>query len=153
MPTSNGTVEEILLSKSKGGEILSVPQVEAHAGGGLVGDRNHQSASGKSPGKNITIIESEKVFEFSAATGEDFTTRDARRNIVTKGIELNPLLGHEFFVGDVKVRAFELCEPCSLLAKRTTRQVLRGLVHKGGLRCEILTSGVIRLGDPIRLAP
>lgn len=145
-----GFVKEILLSPERGGTMLSMDQVQAVAGQGLVGDRNFSPQIGKSLDKNLTLIESEKVEEFGKATGLAFSTQDARRNIVTSGIQLNALLGHEFYVGPVKVKALDLCEPCSLLAKRTHRQVLWGLVHKGGLRCQIVTDGVIQVGDPIR---
>jgi MOSC domain-containing protein YiiM len=151
MPT-NGIVEEILLSKEKGGTMDSVDQVKAMAGQGLNGDRNFSRQVGATPAKNVTLIELEKIEEFSRAYGLAFTGQDARRNIITRGIELNPLLGREFFVGDVKVKALELCEPCNLLAKRTHRQVLHGLVHKGGLRCQIITDGVIKLGDSVRFS-
>ena len=145
-------MQEILLSPERGGPIFPVDQVRAVAGHGLEGDRNFSPRTGKALNKNLTMIELEKVQDFGKATGLAFSTQDSRRNIVTNGIQLNELLGHEFYVGPVKVRALELCEPCSLLAKRTHRAVLWGMVHKGGLRCEILTDGTIKVGDPIRQA-
>ena len=132
--------------------MFSVNLIEALAGQGLTGDRNFSRKAGATPAKDLTLIELEKIEEFSRAYGLEFSSQDARRNIVTRGIELNPLLGHEFFVGNVKVKALELCEPCTLLAKRTHRQVLHGLVHKGGLRCEIITDGVIKRGDTVRVS-
>lgn len=131
--------------------MVAVEQVQALSGQGLMGDRHFSSKAGKTPDKNLTLIESEKIQHFCEATGLVFTSQDARRNIITSSIELNPLLGQEFFVGTVKVKALELCEPCSLLAKRTHRAVLWGLLHKGGLRCQILTDGIIRSGDAIKL--
>ncbi len=145
-----GTVNDILISKRKGDTMISVPKVEAVAGKGLVGDRNFSSGSGKSVDNHLTLIELEKIQQFVQATGLDFSPEDARRNVVTHGIELNPLVGQEFYVGPVKVKALELCEPCSLLARRTNRAVLWGLLHKGGLRCRIVTSGLIHVGDCLR---
>jgi MOSC domain-containing protein YiiM len=149
---SRGFVQEILLSQERGSAMISVSSVQAMAGQGLVGDRHCSLGLGESLDKNLTLIESEKIEQFSRATGLAFSTQDARRNIVTSGIELNALLGHEFYVGPVKVRALELCEPCSLLARRTHRAVLWGLLHKGGLRCEIISGGVIRVGDRIQFS-
>jgi MOSC domain-containing protein YiiM len=153
MPTSSnfaGIVRQILISRERGGPMVSVSEVKALAGRGLVGDRHLSRTIGKSVDKNLTLIESEKILDYGAATGLSFTAQDARRNIVTSGIELNPLVGNEFYVGAIRVRALELCEPCSLLARRTQRAVLWGLAHKGGLRCQILTDGVIQLGDTVR---
>jgi MOSC domain-containing protein YiiM len=129
--------------------MISVTEVHALAGRGLAGDRNFAPlAVGKT--NNVTLIESEKIREFTVATGLDFTAEDSRRNIVTSGIDLNQLVGCEFHVGVVRMKALELCEPCSLLARRTHRAVLWGLLHKAGLRCQIVTDGVIRVGDEIR---
>jgi MOSC domain-containing protein YiiM len=150
LANAHGIVQQILLSQARGGSMLSVNQVQAVAGQGLVGDRNFSPQIGGSLDKNLTLIESENIQKFSESMGLTFSPEDARRNIVTSGIRLNPLLGHEFYVGPVKVKALELCEPCSLLAKRTHRAVLWGLVHKGGLRCQIVGSGLINLGDKVR---
>lgn len=144
-------IKEILLAQENGGPMVSAAEVQAVAGHGLVGDRNFSPRTGKALNKNLTLIESEKIREFSESTGLAFSPQDARRNVITSGIELNPLLGREFYVGPVKVKGLELCEPCSTLARRTHQAVLRGLVHKGGLRCEIMTDGVIRPGDVIGL--
>ena len=144
----NGHVREILIAEVKGAPMSSVAEVEALARRGLVGDRNF-SASGAKATQNVTLIESEKIDAFCKSTGLAFSARDARRNIVTRGIELNPLVGSEFMVGTVQMKALELCEPCSLLAKRTNRAVLWGLLHRGGLRCQILSDGLIRIGDSI----
>jgi len=129
--------------------MVSLSQVQAVAGQGLFGDRNFSRLTKESADKNLTLIEAEKIDDFARSTGLDFSAEDARRNLVTQGIDLNPLLGREFFVGEVKVMALELCEPCNLLAKRTYRQVLWGLLHRGGLRCRIVSDGVIHVGDQV----
>ncbi len=117
----------------------SLPQVVAHPQRGLHG--HHRS--------NLTLIEAEKIERFAEQYEVLFTPHDARRNIVTRGIDLNALVGCEFQIGEIRAMADELCEPCSTLARRTHRQVLHGLVHRGGLRCRILSGGVIRVGDAV----
>ncbi len=146
-----GTVRQILTAPHHGDTMISLPQVEAVAGRGLVGDRKYCHDLIPDTDNHVTLIESEKIEDFVTATGLDFSAGDARRNIVTQGIELNELLGQEFYVGSVKVQTVELCEPCSYLAKRTHRAVLWGLANRGGLRCRILTGGIIRVGDTVGL--
>jgi MOSC domain-containing protein YiiM len=133
--------------------MVSLSQVQAVAGQGLFGDRNFSRQARDSVDKNLTLIEAEKIDDFVRSTGLEFTAEDARRNLVTCGIELNPLLGQEFFVGAVKVKALELCEPCNLLAKRTHRQVLWGFLHRGGLRCRVISDGIIHVGDRVGMGP
>ncbi len=79
----------------------------------------------------------------------DYGLADSRRNVVTRGVPLNHLVGKEFMVGDVKVRGLKLCEPCSHLQRLSHEKVLPGLVHRGGLRAQILTEGIIRVGAPV----
>ena len=74
---------------------------------------------------------------------------ETRRNLVTRGVPLNHLVGKEFQVGDVRLVGVRLCEPCNYLEEMTTKGVLAGLVHRGGLRANVLTSGVIRAGDSV----
>lgn len=134
----------------KGGAIKSVDEVRAAAEFGLVGDRYFLGQNRPKLSCQLTLIEAENIEEFKRTTGLAFDADDARRDIVTRGIRLNPLLGQDFSIGEIRVRAIELCEPCSLLAKRTHREVRGELVHKGGLRCEILTSETIHVGDAVR---
>jgi MOSC domain-containing protein YiiM len=150
--STTGVVQHILLAPERGQAMASVTEAQALTGRGLVGDRHFSLGLGDALDKNLTLIESEKIAEFCRAMGLAFSAEDARRNIVTAGIELNGLVGREFHVGPVRVKAIELCEPCSLLARRTHRAVLWGLAHKGGLRCQIVTDGMIRVGDVIRTA-
>jgi MOSC domain-containing protein YiiM len=76
--------------------------------------------------------------------------QEHRRNLVTRGIDLNSLVGHEFVVGAVRCRGMRLCEPCTVIDRYASRPLLRPLVHRGGLRADILTAGEIRVGDAIR---
>jgi len=80
----------------------------------------------------------------------DYGLSDSRRNVVTRGVPLNHLVGKEFWIGEVKARGLRLCEPCSHLQKLSHEKVLPGLVHRGGLRAQILIEGMIRVGDAVQ---
>jgi MOSC domain-containing protein YiiM len=143
------TAESPSTAMSLRSEALAVP------GKGLKGDRYFTDTGTFSPGIQkpdfeITFIEREKIEAFARESALPFTSLLARRNIVTEGVSLNELAGREFFVGEVRIRGIRLCEPCLYLAKISFPETLTGLVHKGGLRAQILSEGVIRVGDTIR---
>lgn len=126
-------------------------------GRGLEGDRYFSgvgtfSPHPQKPDFEITLIQKEKIDAFAAESGLPFSGRSARRNLVTEGVDLNLLVGREFVVGAVRLRGVRLCEPCTYLAKISFPETLRGLVHKGGLRAQILSEGIIRVGDAISVA-
>jgi len=132
------------------------PQESAEAvpGLGLKGDRYFAgtgtfSVDPRKPDYELTLVEAEKIEEFARQSGLPFTALEARRNVVTRGIDLNELVGREFWLGPVRAKGVRLCEPCNYLAKKTFPAVLRGLVHKVGLRAQVLTPGTIRVGDRI----
>jgi len=150
-----GYVREILIAESPAAEMASKASVRAEPGRGLAGDRYFSgtgtfSPETQKPDFEMTLIESENIEAFAANSRIPFTAAHARRNIVTSGISLNDLVGREFYVGAVRIRGIRLCEPCNHLAKRSYPEILRGLVHKGGLRAQILSAGEIRVGDEIR---
>lgn len=150
------TIYEILISESPENPMESVEEAEAIAGRGIKGDRYYEKRGTFSPEPHkadfeLTIIEKEKVEEFARNSGLPFTVRDARRNLVTEGIELNELVGKQFYIGESKLTAIRLCEPCNYLAKTSYPETLKGLAHKGGLRVQILESGKIQVGDTIRV--
>jgi MOSC domain-containing protein YiiM len=89
----------------------------------------------------------------TVADGSQLTAPESRRNVVTRGIDLNALVGREFTIGSVRALGQRLCEPCVHLQRLTRPGVIAGLVHQGGLRADILTDGEIRLGDRIAAAP
>lgn len=129
-----------------------VMEVTAIAGVGLEGDRyatRMGSFSAKpKPGRQITLIEAEAIEALERELGLALAPGETRRNLVTRGVALNHLAGREFSVGVARLRGHELCEPCTDLARMTGKpQVLPGLIHRGGLRAEILEGGVIRVGD------
>jgi MOSC domain-containing protein YiiM len=147
-------VVQLLTAATPQSPMISQPRIRAIAGRGLEGDRYFAGIGTFSPQPHkpdfeITLIEQEAIAGFVATSGLAFTTSDARRNVVTEGIALNDLAGREFSLGEVRIRGIRLCEPCNYLAKQTHPDVLRGLVHRGGLRAQILSDGVISVGDPI----
>ncbi len=147
-------VVEILISAAPASPMTSCANVLAVPGRGLDGDRyfNGTGTFAKNPQQpdfEITLIEGEAIAAFARESGLAFTAADARRNLVTRDIALNDLVGVEFSVGPVRLKGLRLCEPCNYLAKMTGPAVLRGLVHRGGLRAQILSEGVIHVGDPM----
>ena len=150
-------VTQILTAESPASEMRPRTEVRAVPGQGLEGDRYFSGAGTFSPPRQnpdfeITFIEQENIEAFARESALPFTSLHARRNIVTEGVSLNDLAGKEFYVGEVRIRGIRLCEPCSYLAKISFPETLKGLVHKGGLRAQILSEGVIRVGDTIRVA-
>ncbi|MGO9529052.1 MAG: MOSC domain-containing protein [Verrucomicrobiia bacterium] len=147
-------VTQILISPSPASAMQPTQEVRAVPGKGLVGDRYFSGAGTFSPHPQkpdfeITFIEREKIEAFARDSGLAFTAAHARRNIVTEGVDLNELAGREFLVGEVRIRGIRLCEPCNYLAKASFPEILKGLVNKGGLRAQILSEGVIHVGDCI----
>jgi MOSC domain-containing protein YiiM len=128
----------------------SVDAIRAMPGKGLEGDRyfvQEGSLSKKGPDREVTLIEMEAIEALKHETDVVLPAGNARRNLVTRGVPLNHLVGKEFKVGEVTLRGVRLCEPCGHLAEMTQPEVRSGLVHRGGLRAEILTEGIIRVGD------
>ena len=142
-------VIEITITGSKGNKMESVEQVGALLGKGLLNDRKFKSNNDKS--KQLTIIEIEKINIFNEKNLSNIAAIDFRRNIITQGIELNNLLKKEFLIGSVKVKAHDYCEPCKYLQDYLKeKNLVKELLHSGGLRCEILSSGKICIGDLIK---
>jgi MOSC domain-containing protein YiiM len=137
-------------------------EVRAVPGRGLEGDRYFADGgtfSGHAvPGREVTeltLIESEVIELLRGEWALDVDERDSRRNLVTRGVALNALVGKDFCVGPVRLRGAGLCEPCvSLVRSPENSHLLRALVHKGGLRAQILSDGLITVGDVVEeLAP
>lgn len=149
---------QILIAESSAAAMHSVITARAVPGRGLEGDRYFLgvgtfSPTPPKPDFEITLIEREKIDAFARLSGLPFTAEQARRNLVTVGVDLNALVGLEFMVGDVRLRGIRLCEPCNYLAKISFPETLKGLVHQGGLRAQILSEGLLRVGDDIRGTP
>jgi MOSC domain-containing protein YiiM len=126
-----------------------VERVTARAGRGLEGEY-HCYAPSNEPGAAITLIASEALEGLRADTGIELSHEASRRNVLTSGIDLNALVGVRFTVGEAVCEGVELCEPCNTLAELTESGVLRGLVHRGGLRADIVSDGEIAAGDSVR---
>jgi MOSC domain-containing protein YiiM len=154
---NKGTVVSIHLASAGAAPVQEVAEVRAVAGKGLEGDRyftrrGTYSKPQRDPGTEATLIESEALEALQREYGIELAHGASRRNIMTRGVSLNDLVGREFTIGAVAFRGIRLCEPCSHLQKLTEPGVMRGLIHRGGLNAEILTDGVIRIGDTIHSA-
>jgi len=144
-----GKVHKIGISKNKGNQITDVNEVNVVMGMGIENDRFFKKDNNKR--SQITLIELENIIYYNKLYNENIPAIDFRRNIITEGIKLNELLNTEFFVGEVKLKAHDLCKPCKYLQESLNQKnLVKEFLHKGGLRCEILTSGKISIGDMIK---
>ena len=143
-----GKVLEIGISENKSNKIVNVNEVEAIKGKGLVGEKHFKENNKKR--SQITLIEIENINHYNKITGTQIPAIKFLRNIVTKGIRLNELVGREFFIGRVKIKAHDLCRPCKNLQDSfKQKNTVRELLYTAGLRCEILSSGKIFINDQI----
>ena len=141
-------VIEIGICKLKGDKIVSVNEVEAIHGKGLLNDRKCKTQNSKK--SQVTLIEVENINFYNKITGASIPAKDFRRNIITSGIKLNDMLNKEFFIGKVKVKGHDLCRPCKYLQDLLNQKnLVKELSTTGGLRCEILTGGKIYVNDKI----
>jgi MOSC domain-containing protein YiiM len=148
--TMTGTVEQIAISPLESALPATVVSVEVLAEQGPRGDRYFLTEPGKRPeGGDLTLIEAEALESFSAETGIPLNHQESRRNLLTRGVRLNDLVGRRFRVGEVECLGIELCEPCNHLQSLTRPGVLKGLVHRGGLCADVVRSGTIRVGDDL----
>lgn len=141
-------VEAIFLHGPKREPMTRVEEATARAGLGLEGDRYFRP-DGNEPDREITLIEAEAVEALVRDEEVPFEVAESRRNVVTRGVALNHLVGREFAVGGARLEGIRLCEPCDHLQKLTRPGVQTGLLHRGGLRARILEGGPIRVGDPV----
>ena len=143
-----GKVSEIGISENKSNKIVNVDDVEAIKGKGLVGEKHFKEDNNKRC--QITLIEIECINHYNKITGTTIPAINFLRNIITEGIQLNVLVGKEFYIGAVKVKAHDLCRPCKNLQESIQQKnTVKELLHTGGLRCEILSSGKICVNDQI----
>ena len=144
-----GKVLEIGIYKNISDEIVNVNNVEAIKGKGLVNERHFKENNDKRC--QITLIEIENINHYNRTTGTTIPAISFLRNIITEGIQLNELVGKEFFIGAVKVKAHDLCRPCKYLQESLHQvNIVKELLLTGGLRCEILFSGRIYINDQIK---
>jgi MOSC domain-containing protein YiiM len=153
MQMFRGNVVSIHIARDAAAPMESTQEVKAIAGQGLEGDRYFDGTGhwSKTPGvsREVTLIELETIEALEREKSIAVAPGAARRNVVTRGVPLNHLVGREFQVGAVRLRGTRLCEPCAYLEGLTQPGVLAGLIHRGGLRAEIVTGGTIRVDDAI----
>jgi MOSC domain-containing protein YiiM len=148
-----GKIISIQITPEANAKLTSVEQVMAVAGQGLEGDRYFYKTGTYSkkhePSREATFIEAEAL----EALGHDYNLElsgvESRRNITTRGVALNHLVGRTFRVGGAVFKGVRLCEPCGHLEQLTGRLVRPGLVHRGGLRTEIIETGMVSVGDEV----
>lgn len=149
-----GRVEAIYLTGEAAQELQPVDEVKAVAGIGLEGDRYFYKRGTFShrpmPGREVTLIEAEAIEAARRDYELDVGPADARRNIVTRGVPLNHLVGRKFKVGDATLVGIRLCEPCKHITKLVGGEFTTALKHRGGLRADILEGASIKPGDPVR---
>ncbi len=150
-----GEIVSIHVAEASGISPTEIEQAQLVAGKGIVGDRNfHDNAD---PETQITLIEEELVARFNADTGLGIEAAQTGRNVVTRGISLNDLIGKEIKLGEVTIKGEELCDPCKTLGGRLSTPdvpapaIVKALVDRGGLRASIVTDGVIKKGDSISI--
>lgn len=149
-----GTVVAIHITAAAKGPMMPVNEARAVPGKGLEGDRYFSKvgtySNNPGSGRDVTLIEIEAIEALKRDYGTELPPADSRRNIVTRGVPLNHLIGRDFKVGEVTLRGIRLCEPCSHLESLSRKGVQRGLIHRGGLRTHILSGGMVRVGDKIQ---
>jgi len=144
----SGKVVKIGISKKKGNKIVNLNEVKAIKGKGLVNERHFKENNEKRC--QITLIEIENINHYNKIYGTSIPAINFLRNIVTEGIRLNELVGKEFSIGSVKLKAHDLCRPCRYLQESLQQKnIVQELLHTAGLRCEILSSGKIYINDQI----
>jgi MOSC domain-containing protein YiiM len=151
----SGVVAGLYIAPDKGAPMRALAEVRAVPGRGLEGDRYFLGAGtftgDQRRDSEVTLMALEDLQAMEEETGVKLSPGDVRRNVVTESVDLRALVGHEFRVGTVRLRATRLSEPCRHLATLTDGRVLKGLAHRSGLQAQILTEGVIRLGDVIMI--
>ena len=131
-------------------KIKEVESIEVLANKGVVGDRHFDNYN--DPYCQLSLIESENIDEYNLKFGLNIPYLDFRRNIITKGIKLNDLVGKKFSIGNVEVEGIDLCRPCRHLTEMLDQEnILKEFLRKGGLRCQILSSSKIKIGDSIKV--
>ena len=131
-------------------KIIEVNSIDVLANKGIVGDRHFNEYN--DPYCQLSLIESENIDYYNTKYGLNIPYTDFRRNVITKGIDLNNLIGKKLQIGNVKVEGIDLCRPCKHLTEMLNQEnILKEFLRKGGLRCQILTSSSISIGDEIKI--
>ena len=145
-----GKVYKLGIAADYNKKIQETESIEVITDKGVVGDRHFKDYN--DPYCQLSLIESENIDQYNTKYGLNISYVDFRRNIVTKEIELNNLIGKKFFIGKVQVEGIDLCRPCRHLTEILKQEnILKEFLRKGGLRCRILTSSKINIGDKIKI--
>ena len=144
------SVVNICIASESGEKMEEMISIKVIANKGIVNDRYFKEDNDKNI--QITLIESENVDYYNKISGTNLIPTDFRRNVITKGISLNKLIGKEILLGDVRLKVHDLCEPCRYLQELLgEKNLVKKLLNRGGLRCELLTNGNIKINDLIRV--
>ena len=151
----SGIVKEILIAGKAGESLFPVKEALFVPGKGIDGDRYFNSvgtfseALQDSKDYEVTLIEREEIDAFNKITGLDYSNGLFRRNVITEGIRLNPLVGEEFSLGEIKLKAVRLCEPCGYLSDLIGQEVMQHMEHKAGIRAAIISGGKVAVGNGV----
>ena len=138
------------ITRNNSHKIEDIEKIELLSGKGVVGDRHFQENS--NPRNQLTLIESENVDYYNKKFNTNFSYLDLRRNLVTKDIRLNDLIGKKLSIGQIDIQVHDLCRPCNYLQEILGKDnIIKEFLNRGGLRCEILFSGNIKVGDEIKV--
>lgn len=144
------SVVNICITSESGKKMESINSIKVIANKGIVNDRYFKENNDKN--NQITLIESENVDYYNKVSDTHLHPTDFRRNVITKGISLNKLVGKEILIGEVRLKIHDLCEPCRYLQELLgEKNLVKKLLNRGGLRCELLTNGNINVNDPIKI--
>ena len=142
-------VSKICITNKSSQVMQDVTNVEVIANKGIVNDRYFSENNDQD--LQITLIESENIDYYNKISETKISYINFRRNIITKGIKLNDLVGKDFLIGNIKVKGHRLCDPCRYLQEKLEQKnLVKKLLNRGGLRCEVLTDGIISVNDPIK---
>ena len=140
----DGRVEAVYITAEHGALAHAVVSVQAIAGKGIEGNRYFDEGR---PEAELTLIEAEQIEQVAAESGIQVDAAATGRNVLTRGVALNDLVGKRFRVGELECRGVEVCEPCTTFESKTRPGALKAFVHRAGLNAEILVGGVLRPGD------
>ena len=144
------SVLNICITSESGKKMEPMNSIKVIANKGIVNDRYFKENNDKK--NQITLIESENVDYYNKISGTNFIPTDFRRNVITKGISLNKLVGKEILIGEVRLKIHDLCEPCRYLQELLgEKNLVKKFLNRGGLRCELLTNGNINVNDRIKI--
>ena len=154
----SGKIVNLLISQDTKSSMQKVNQIILEEGKGIYGDRYYNqegtfSNKGKiEPDRDVTLIEIEKINEFNGKFNENITDEDLRRNIVVSNCDLNSLVDKEFQIGNVVLKGIRLCEPCKYLSEKLdNKKVLTEMIHKAGLRAQIIKGGSIDMTSQLEI--